>query len=95
MWISIVALNDKTRKEVTQHQKLKKEEKKRAMNAIGKDSSEFQEPEDDTKDAKFEKNDLGFPLSYGDEEGSAYWRNKAVNLNKLIESHLDQLDNTR
>ena len=42
-WASTAHLNDQTRKEVKQYAKQKAEEKKAAMNAIGRDSSEFLE----------------------------------------------------
>ena len=73
-----------------QYAKQKAEEKKAAMNAIGRDSSEFQEPDVDIRDPKFEKQHLGFPLSYGDEDRFAFWKAKAVNLNKILEDQIDQ-----
>ena len=60
------------------------------MNAIGRDSSEFQEPDVDIRDPKFEKQHLGFPLPYGDEDRFEFWKAKAVNLNKILEDQIDQ-----
>ena len=89
-WTSTAQLNDQTRKEVQKHAKQKADEKKLTMNSMGRDSSDFREPDVDVRDQKFQKQHLGFPVPYGDEGSFTFWKAKAVDLNRILEDHLDR-----
>ena len=54
------------------------------MNAQGKDSTEYMEPDIDVADTKYHRQLLGFTQGYGDQEHYEYWKSKAVNFNDFI-----------
>ena len=53
------------------------------MNAVGKDYTDFREPDIDTEDIRFKTQCMEFLIGYGDEERFGFWKTRNVNFNKV------------
>lgn len=73
LWKSVADINRQQRQQVLTH-----------MKKAAKEKGTDDEPDDETIDPKFQRQQLGFPPDYGDEPDFVYWKNKAVDWNNFL-----------
>jgi hypothetical protein len=84
-WMSVATMNKQTKKAIMEWMRKTESQRKKMMNERGLDSTDYKE--DDRSDVPdSERSRDVYPQGYGDEEAYAFWKGKAVDLQRPFQN---------